>query len=304
LVLNQHVLDGAVSLNSALKLTYGTPQGFWWMASHFDPSQSILTRLYQDEVGSETICQLRLSAQDQLAYLSFIGGNEQIEEADLASILSDLGQSTQKLGAMHMVAEVDHKQPLLEMMKSSGFGVSAWQDIWKLNQQASFTDNLEQKAEWCPLAEVDWWQAVQLLQSIIPPISQITDLPHRHHSRFWVCHRSESIIAFADVRHGPRGIWLQPTFAPEVSRVPDLLCDLVNELPARLSRPVFLSVRSYQSWLFRSIEQMNVEYIGHQAILVKHLVGFVKEFSHAELLRLDKHKVKPSHSVIPSRPVK
>lgn len=274
------------------------------MASHFDPGQSIITRLYQHKSGSETICQLRLSTQDQIAHLTFIGGDEQIEEGDLASIVNDLGLSTQQLGAMHLVAEVDHKQPLLEMFKSSGFGVSAWQDLWKLDQQPPYANDSEQNAEWCPLAEIDWWQAVQLLQSIIPPISQTTDLPHRHHSRYWVCHRAENIIAFADVRHGPRGIWIQPTFAPEVSRVPDLLCALVNELPARLSRPIFLSVRSYQSWLFRSIEQMNVEYLGHQAILVKHLVGFAKEFSHADLLRLEKRKVKPSRPVVPSHPVR
>ena len=302
MVLNQHVLEGAVSLNSALKLTFGTPQGFWWITSHFDPGQYILTRLYREEGGAETICQLRMSSQDRLAYLSFFGGNDQITDGDLAVILYDLGQSTQQLGAMHMVAEVDHKHPLLERMKSLGFGVSAWQDIWKLNLHAPYPVDLEQKAEWCPLAEVDWWQAVQLLQSIIPPISQITDLPHRHHSRFWVCHQAESIIAFADVRPGPRGIWVQPTFSPEVSRIPDLLCYLANSLPARLSRPIFLSVRSYQSWLFRSIEQMDAEYVGHQAILIKHLVGFVKEFSPAELLRLDKRKTKPSHTVIPTRP--
>jgi hypothetical protein len=302
LILNQHVLDGAVSLNSALKLTYGTPQGFWWMVSHFDPGQSILTRLYQGAQGTETICQLRVASQDQLAYLSFLGGDDQNDEGNLAIIFDDLGHVTQQLGGMHIIAEIDHKHPLLENMKSSGFCVSAWQDIWMLNPQPLYSNNLGLTIECCPLAEVDWWQALQFLQSIIPPISQITDLPHRHHSRFWVCHQAERIIAFADVRHGPRGIWIQPTFAPEVSRVPDLINDLVNCLTARLSRPVFLSVRSYQSWLFRSIEQMNAEYVGHQAILVKHLVGFVKEFSHAELLKLDKRKVKPSHSVIPSHP--
>jgi hypothetical protein len=299
LALNQHVLEGAVSLNTSLKLTYGSPQSLWWMASQFDPRQIILTRLYQ-QGDTERICQIRVTSQEQLATLTVLGGNSEILEEDLSVILDDIKQNAQNLGALHLVAEVEHKQSLLEIMKAWGFGVSAWQDIWKLAQQAPNPDYLENKPEWCPLAEVDWWQAVQFLQSIIPPISQVTDLPLRYRSRFWVCHQAERIIAFADVHHGPHGIWVQPTFDPEVSRVSDLVSDLVNNLPARLSRPIYLSIRSYQSWLFRSIELMNAEYIDHQAILIKHLVGYIKEFSTAELLRFDKRKTKPSHSVIPT----
>jgi hypothetical protein len=301
LVLNQHLLEGAVALDSSFKLTYGSPQSLWWMAAQFDPRQTILTRYYD---GGERafLCQLRLTSQERLAALTFLAGRSDFQDEDLAVILDDMRQCTQGLGALHLVAEVDHKLPLLESMKSWGFGVNAWQDIWKLDHQAPSPENKELHAEWCPLPEVDWWQAVHLLQSVIPPLSQITDLPPRYRSRFWVCHQADRIIAFADVRHGPQGIWIQPTFDPEVSRVSDLVADLVNSLPARLSRPVYLSIRSYQSWLFRSIELMDVEYIGHQAILVKHLAGHIMEFSPSDLLQLKKHKIKPSHPVIPSQP--
>lgn len=273
------------------------------MTSHFDPGQSILTRFFEGADSTEMVCQLRISAQDRIAYISFISGKDHYEGPDLAFLMNDLGHCTQDLGAMHMVAEIEHKHPLLEDLKSLGFVVSAWQDIWKLNQQATNPEILERVAEWCPLPEVDWWQAKQLLQSIIPPISQITDLPQRHLTRFWVCHNEENIIAVADVRYGPQGIWIQPTFTPEVTHVPDLICNLSKSLPARLTRPIFLSVRSYQSWLFRSIEMMNVEYIGHQAILVKHLVGLIKELTPIESFQLHKAKPKPSHSVLPSHPI-
>jgi hypothetical protein len=283
-------------------MTHGSPQSLWWVASQFDPRLSIMTRLYQ-QGDAEAICQLRVTSQERLAALTFLSGCGNLQDEDLIAILDDMRKCTQNMGALHLVAEVDHKHSLLERLKAWGFGVSSWQDIWKLDQHDQYTDYQEQKAEWCPLAEVDWWQTLQLLQSIIPPISQVTDLPLRHRSRFWVCHQAERIIAFADVRHGPYGIWIQPTFDPEISRVSDLVADLVNNLPARLSRPVYLSVRSYQSWLFRSIELMNAEYIGHQAILIKHLVGYIKEFSPTELLQLEKRKAKVSHSIIPSHPI-
>jgi hypothetical protein len=300
LVLNQHLLVGAITLDSSFKLTYGSPQSLWQVASQFDPRQSIVTRLYQ-QGKLAIICQVRHSSQERVASLSFLGGSGDLQAEDLAIILDDMRQCTQSLGAMHLVSEVDHKQPILESMKSWGFMVSAWQDIWRLERQASHPDPLERRAEWCPLAEVDWWQAAQLLQSVIPPISQATDLPLRYRSRFWVCHQSEHIIAFADVRHGPQGIWIQPTFEPGASHVDDLVVDLLNSLPVRLSRPLYLSIRSYQSWLFRSIEMMNAEYLGHQAILVKHLAGHIKGISPVELLQLEKAKVKPSHPVVTSQ---
>jgi hypothetical protein len=303
LVLNQYLLAGAIALDSSFALTHGSPHSLWWMTAQFDPRQSVLSRLYQDE-DLERICQLRISSNEQLAKLSFLSANSIIRNQDLSIILDDMRQCAQNFGALHLIAEVDHKQPLLESMKAWGFGVCAWQDIWKLERPIRTSDPLENKIEWCPLAEVDWWQTSQLLQSIIPPISQTTDLPLRHRSRFWVCHHADRIIAFADIRQGPQGIWIQPTFDPEISRVPDLICELVNVMPARLSRPLYLSIRSYQSWLFRSIELMNAEYLGHQAILVKHLVGYIKEFSPAELLRFDKTGVKPSHTVIPSHSTK
>jgi len=83
--------------------------------------------------------------------------------------------------------------------------------------------------------------------------------------------------------------------------VSDLVADLMSSLPVRLSRPLYLSIRSYQSWLFRSIEMMNAEYIGHQAILVKHLAGHIKGLSPVELLQLEKAKAKPSHPVVSSQ---
>lgn len=294
---------GVIPLNSVLRLTYGSPLGFWWKASQFDPTQTILTTLYKGTDEVELISQVRVLSKAKIAYLTLLGGNKDIQQDELLFVLKDLALRTQQLGALHIVAEIDHKHPLLEMMKVSGFRVSAWQDIWRVNNQPAYELAKVQSDEWCPLAEVDWWQASQLLQAVTPPLSQITDLPTHYLSRYWVCHQKERIIAFADIRYGPQGVWIQPIFDPEVSHCTDLLLGLIHSLPTRLSRPVYLSVRSYQSWLFRDIELMGTDYVAHQAILVKHLVGFVKEFSTSELLQLTKRKAKPSNPILPSRPV-
>jgi hypothetical protein len=283
-----------------LNLIYGSPLGFWWTASQFDPAQTVMTILYQRDDGIDFLGQVRVLSQEKVSHIALLGGSEEIEPDDLTLMIKDLSIRTMRMGCMHLVAEVDHKYPLLEKLKSCGFGVSSWQDIWHFNQQRSVRHETRQPEEWCPLAEVDWWQATQLLQAVTPPISQLIDLPAHYQSRYWVCHKHDRIIAFADVRYGPQGIWIQPIFDPEVSLCSDLLHDLIHNLPARLSRPIYISIRSYQSWLFRSVELMDVDYVGHQAILVKHQVGYVKEYSTPELIRLEKRKAKPSNPVLPT----
>lgn len=293
--------EGVVPLNSVLKFTYGSPFGFWWMASQFDPAQAVHTILFQRDDGVEYIGQVRILSHAKRSYLTLLGGNEEIIPEDLSLIVKDLTARSQRMGAVHLVAEVDHKHPLLEKMKACGFGISAWQDIWQFPHPQDLRTGKNQLGEWCPLAEVDWWQACQLLHAVTPPISQMIDLPTRYLSRYWVCHKETRIIAFADIRYGPQGIWIQPTFDPEVSHCPDLLSDLIHSLPGRLTRPIFLSIRSYQSWLFRSIELLGADYVAHQAILVKHLGSYVIEYSPSELIHLEKRKVKPSNPVAPSQ---
>jgi hypothetical protein len=292
---------GVVPLNSVLRLTYGSPSGFWWMASQFDPTQVIHTILYKRDDGQEYVSQIRVLSQAKRSYLTLLGGSEEIPSKDLAFIIKDMALRSQQMDAFHLVAEVDHKHPLLEDLKTCGFCVSAWQDIWQFSHPPESNHELNQLGEWCPLAEIDWWQVCQLLQSVTPPISQMIDLPTRYLSRYWICHKDTRIIAFADIRYGPQGIWIQPTFDPEVSHCPDLLCDLIHSLPARFTRPLYLSVRSYQSWLFRSIELLGADYVAHQAILVKHLGGYIKEFSTSEILHIEKRKAKPSNPVFPTR---
>ena len=52
-----------------------------------------------------------------------------------------------------------------------------------------------------------------------------------------------------------------------------LVRDLLQNLPDRASRPVYLCVRSYQSWLEAAIEELGAEPGPRQAVMVKHLAA-------------------------------
>jgi hypothetical protein len=49
--------------------------------------------------------------------------------------------------------------------------------------------------------------------------------------------------------------------------------ELLSKVPNRRSRPVYICVRSYQSWLETAIEDLGAEAGPRQAVMVKQLVS-------------------------------
>jgi hypothetical protein len=81
----------------------------------------------------------------------------------------------------------------------------------------------------------------------------------------------DELLAYAEVRYGQRGIWVHPFIHPTTEDVAERLKDLLHNLPNRHSRTIYLCVRSYQSWIERSLEDMDIEVGPTQAVMVKHL---------------------------------
>jgi len=78
--------------------------------------------------------------------------------------------------------------------------------------------------------------------------------------------------------HGRTGILLNPLIHPETADVAAKLASLLNYLPDRRNRPVYLCIRSYQAWLEPALEDMGGKpATQRQAVMVKHLVRSIKE---------------------------
>jgi hypothetical protein len=74
-----------------------------------------------------------------------------------------------------------------------------------------------------------------------------------------------------ELKYGHRGIWAQPFVHPDAEDVARLVVELLTNLPNRHSRPLYLCIRSYQSWLETTVEELGGESSPRQAIMVKHL---------------------------------
>lgn len=84
-------------------------------------------------------------------------------------------------------------------------------------------------------------------------------------------------MAYIEMQSGPHGIWMQPFIHPDMDNVPGRLANLLENLVFRRSRPVYLCVRSYQSWLESAIEELGAEAGPCQVVMVKRLAVSIKE---------------------------
>jgi hypothetical protein len=76
---------------------------------------------------------------------------------------------------------------------------------------------------------------------------------------------------------GVYGIVLIPLIHPEATNVSAKLVSLINHLPDRRNRPVYICVRSYQAWLEPVLADLGAQGADRQAVMVKHLARLVKE---------------------------
>lgn len=69
------------------------------------------------------------------------------------------------------------------------------------------------------------------------------------------------------------GIVIRPLIHPDVNNVAEKLASLVDHLPDRRNRPVYLCMRSYQAWLEPVLEDLGALAGPRQAVMVKHLAA-------------------------------
>ena len=79
------------------------------------------------------------------------------------------------------------------------------------------------------------------------------------------------LLAYVELKYGPRGLWANPLVHTDAEDITHRLLDLFRSLPRQTSRQVYICVRSYQSWLESTLEDLGAEVGPRQAVMVKHL---------------------------------
>ena len=267
-VLHRYRTKG-LCLDTALGVTRGANLTSGVLLSYLAPATGIFTWICANECDEQPLMGQMTHSQDEVfARLSFLAPEETLGSPSLVNLLEQLAVTAGERGAHNLLAETDEDVIAFEALRKSGFAIYARQRIWKLEAGENQT---EPKIPWKPVREKDIFGIQILYHNVVPGlVQQIEPLPNKQ-MRGLVCHYEGEIIGYADLKSGPRGIWVHPFLLPDVEEVDTLLRDLTASIPNQRGRPIYICVRTYQSWLEPALRQLNVEASPSQAVMVKRL---------------------------------
>lgn len=267
----------SIFLHSSLLLTRGPVLISGALLSTLSPATGIFTSvsIADGDGGQVLIGQTVHTPGSQCAQLTFLVPDAALNSAALPALLEHLSAQAVEHGALRLVAEVEERTQAFEALRRVGFATYARQHIWRVDEQPS----PEPKASgWRPATERDLIAVRSLYNNLIPGlVQQVEPFPaERLHGM--VYQQDDDVLAYVELKYGHRGIWAQPFIHPDVEEVSQCVTGLLRNLPIRPNRPVFVCIRSYQSWLEVALDDLGAEPLSHQAIMVKHLAVPQKAF--------------------------
>lgn len=202
------------------------------------------------------------------AHLSFLAPQSAITSAGLNELVEHMAVQVGEWGAMHILAEADEQTEVFELLRQTGFGIYARQRIWKVSDGPSSGKfpGLRRAVMSRDLASVKF-----LYAGLVPGLVQQVEPAPANQMRGMVYYRGNELLAYVEIKYGPRGIWVQPFVHPDAGDVVEPMFLFLKDLPYRGSRPVYICVRSYQSWLADVLEGTGAQPGPSQGVMVRHL---------------------------------
>jgi hypothetical protein len=171
-------------------------------------------------------------------------------------------------GAFHILADVDESNQIFQLLHRVGFAIYARQRIWRLDGQPIGETH---PVTWRATRSRDAIGVRSLYCNVVPGlVQQVEPLPKKE-LKGVVYYQNGELHAFVELKYGRNGIWVQPFVHPDAEGFDRHLIHLLQDLPGRRERPLYICVRSYQSWLETAIEAMGAQPGPHQAVMVRHL---------------------------------
>ena len=261
--------DQAIGLDTARTLTRGNPLGAVGLFAYVNPARHIYSAIINGE-GQPVLAGIIHSRSDAFAKLLFIAPSSQLDHPDLPQLIENLSAQAGEWGAFHVLAEVEETSSAFVALRRAGFSVYAWQRMWDVSRIAEAS----QSFAWTRVKTTDLHSVQSLYHQIVPPLLQPVE-PHPKTALGWMC--NEGVKCYVSATQGVYGIVLAPLIHPEATHVSEKLVSLIQHLPDRRNRPVYLCVRSYQAWLEPVLADLGAQGGDRQAVMVKHLARLVKE---------------------------
>jgi len=279
--------NDVLTLDSARALTRGHPLGAMGLLAYINPTRHLYAAITN---GGEAalLGGVIHTHGDTFAKLLYLAPSSRLDDPEWPTLIEHLSIQAGEWKAFHVLAEVDELSDIFPALRTAGFTVYAWQRMWDVSLIEK-KDSV-QRSEWRRMQSVDLPAVQSLHYQIVPPLLHPVEPAPQRVIGFV---HDQDIKCYASVTTGMYGIVLTPLVHPDENNVSAKITGLMNNLPDRRGRRVYLNVRSYQTWLEPVLEDLGAQALPRQAVMVKHLARLVKE-------GLPARKVPSSASVQPS----
>ncbi len=220
------------------------------------------------EPAKPIIGQVTYSYGSSFARLSFIAPEDGLEQPGLSALVEFIVAQIGQLGVYHILADVDESHQVSHLLHRSGFAIYARQRTWRLEGEPRGESNA---SFWRASRSRDVIGERSLYCNVVPGLVQQVEPMPKKDFRGVVYYQSGELFAFVELKYGRKGIWVQPFVHPDAQGFDRQLTQLLYELPGRRDRPLYICVRSYQSWLETAVEAMGAQPGPQQAVMVRHL---------------------------------
>lgn len=200
-----------------------------------------------------------------LAHCVFVAPATALDSPAMAELLDGITKQLGEHGALSILAEVEEVHPLFKTLRQNGFSIVARQRMWKIKKAPATRG----QTNWQPALDRDQLGVHLLRKALVPGQVQQIEMESSQPLDGYVLRKEGEIVAFAEVKRGPRGVWVLPFVHLDAEPFDAALSDLVARLHPRNSQPVYICLRSYQDWLESALEDLGAEAGPRQVVMAR-----------------------------------
>ncbi len=246
------------------------------------------------------IGQARHRIGSPVAHCTFLAPRELLDAPALPELLERLLARVGERGAQSLLAEVDENGPAFAALRQAGFSIYARQRVWQITKPPRAKAST---SSWRPVFARDELAVHLLRNSLLPGQVQQIEIEDSAKLEGYVYYREGELQAFVEVKRGPRGIWLQSFVHLDAEPIHQMLADLVTKLRPRPSRPLYVSLRSYQDWLESALQDLGAQPGPRQAAVARRTAVPLKveEARRAPVTKRSTEPSSPIHALAPAQ---
>lgn len=274
-------------LDNILLLTRGKPFSLTHFLFAIHPTDQLYTGVHDSsDANKKSIAQIYKSSKSSSAYINFLLHLENNADHHLVSLLEHLVKQAGCWGAKQVVADLESNSPLFPLFRQAGFSVLAKQQVFNCPPPEKANGNNGKRWRIWKSADIPAMRC--LYHTLVPPLVQpVEPLTRREMLGLVFYDQKGCLQAYADLVYGPVGVWILPVIHPQVKDdIAGLLIEMLQALPDRNGRTIYVTTRSYQPWVEQALLDLSANPGPEQSLMVHYMAlrqRVINEFSFAAI---------------------